>query len=92
MEAIQIYYVQNTLVLRQRHSELVIIPAHVENLKKLENPKDFSQYFLEHALVNRSARKLFLAWIRKDGGLWKKIYERLQSPADDAQGEEPKEA
>lgn len=83
MSHVQIYYMQNTLVLREKHSELVIIPQHVENLKKLDNPKDFSQYFLEHALVNRSARKLFVAWLRKNSGLWKEIYEKLKSEKED---------
>ena len=79
MDGIQIYFLQNTLVLRHKHSELVIIPQHVDNLKKLENPKDFSQYFLDHALVNRSARKLFVAWLRKDAGIWKRIFQTINS-------------
>lgn len=83
MNAVQIFYVQNTLVLRQKHSELVIIPQHVDNLKTLEDPKAFSQYFLEQALVNRSARKLFTAWLKKDSGLWKKIYETLERGEDE---------
>lgn len=86
MSEIEIFYIQNTLIFRQKHSELIIIPQHVDNLKTLEDPKAFSQYFLEHALVNRSARKLFTAWLRKDSGLWKKTYEILRRGEDDLKG------
>lgn len=82
MASVQILYMHDTLVLRQKHSELVIVPQHVENLKKLKDPKAFSQYFLEHALVNRSARKLFIAWVRKDSSLWKKIYETINAKGE----------
>ncbi|MCX6131080.1 MAG: hypothetical protein NTX25_18740, partial [Proteobacteria bacterium] len=35
---------------------------------------EFADYFLKKAMVNRSARKLFEAWLRKDASLWRRIY------------------
>jgi hypothetical protein len=61
-------------VLRARGSELLILPHHVRKLKGMTKPKDFSTYFHGEALVNRPARKLFEAWLRKDAGLWSRIY------------------
>jgi len=77
MAYIQIIYTQGALLLRHKHSELVIIPQHVENLQKITDPKEFSKYFLDYALVNRPARKLFMAWVKKDSSLWKGIYENI---------------
>ena len=71
---VEIVPVQETLVLRARGSELLILPHHIRHLKGCEKPKDFSEYFRAEALVNRPARKLFEAWLRKDDSLWKRIY------------------
>ena len=84
MAFIQIIATQGAVILRHKHSELVILPQHVENLQKIKEPREFSQYFLEHALVNRPARKLFLAWVKKDSSLWKGIYGKVHNmPAND---------
>ena len=88
MTSIQIIFTQGALLLRHKHSELVIIPQHVENLQKITEPKKFSQYFLEYALVNRSARKLFIAWVKKDAGLWKGIYENIHNNKKEGENSE----
>lgn len=74
MLPVEILPVQETVVLRARGSELLILPHHVKNLKGLTKAKDFSQYFRDEALVNRPARKLFEAWLRKDHTLWQRLY------------------
>ena len=74
MLPVEILPVQETLVLRARGSELLILPHHIRALKDLEKPKDFSHYFRAEALVNRPARKLFEAWLRKDHTLWPRLY------------------
>lgn len=74
MLPVEILPVQETVVLRARGSELLILPQHVKNLKALTKSRDFSQYFRDEALVNRPARKLFEAWLRKDHTLWQRLY------------------
>ena len=74
MPLVEIVTVQNSLVLRARGSELLILPHHAKELKTLEKPKEFSGYFRQQALINRPARKLFEAWLRKDNDLWPRIY------------------
>lgn len=71
-----------TIVLRARGSELLILPQHIGQLKGLNNPKEFTGYFLSNALLNRPARKLFEAWLRKDKSLWQRIYKTIQSEMD----------
>lgn len=68
----------STLVLRARGSELLILPQHIGELKSAKNPKEFTNYFLTNALLNRPARKLFEAWLRKDKTLWQRIYRTIQ--------------
>jgi len=93
---VEIVPVQDTLVLRARGSELLILPHHVRHLKGCEKPKDFSEYFRAEALVNRPARKLFEAWLRKDDSLWKRIYicihkeMELKDESDTDDAESPK--
>lgn len=77
MLPVEILPVQETIVLRARGSELLILPHHVKKLKGLEKPRDFSQYFRAEALVNRPARKLFEAWLRKDHTLWPRLYQTV---------------
>lgn len=74
MLPVEILPVQESLVLRARGSELLILPHHVKSLKGLTKSRDFSEYFRAEALVNRPARKLFEAWLRKDHTLWQRIY------------------
>jgi len=76
---VEIHPIQDALVLRARGSELLILADHVAELKKLKSAGDFSKYFLDEALVNRPARKLFEAWLRKDGSLWARIYKSVQT-------------
>ena len=75
MASIQIVAVEEAVVLKDRSSELLILPDHVVFLKSFSKSKDFAKYFLEEALMNRSARKLYEAWLRKDKGLWRNLYE-----------------
>lgn len=89
MFPVEILPVQGTLVLRARGSELLILPVHVTELKQLREPKDFTSYFMKAALINRPARKLFEAWLRKDMGLWKRIYHTIgEMPEAEAASEE----
>ena len=74
---------QGSIVLRARSSELLILPQYVRDLKKLENPKEFSEYFLGNALVNRPARKLFTAWLRKDATVWPRLYKTVHEQIKD---------
>ena len=77
MAPVQLIMHEGILVLRARNSELVILAEHVSNLQKLTNIEAFSQYFLQEALLNRPARKLFQAWLRKDLSLWKRIFAEI---------------
>jgi outer membrane biosynthesis protein TonB len=70
--------IQDSLVLRARGSELLIMSHHVVELKGIKAPKEFGQYFLDKALINRPARKLFQAWLRKDNELWRKVFKAVQ--------------
>jgi hypothetical protein len=79
LSPVEIYPIQDAIVLRARGSELLILADHVTALKKLKAAGDFSKYFLNEALVNRPARKLFEAWLRKDGSLWARIYKSVQT-------------
>ncbi|MBI2603354.1 MAG: hypothetical protein HYW48_09895 [Deltaproteobacteria bacterium] len=76
---VEIYYEQNTMVLQARSSELLIIPTHVEKLQTLKDIKEFAEYFLSKALVNRPARKLFSSWLRKEPGLWERVFKRIHA-------------
>jgi hypothetical protein len=72
---VEIFAVEKNIVLRSYNSELLILPEHVEKLNKLKKPKEFSEYFLQSALLNRSARKLFSSWLRKDKTIWPRIFD-----------------
>jgi hypothetical protein len=72
------------LVLRARGSELLILTNHVAALRSRKEPRDFTTYFMGEALINRPARKLFEAWLRKDKGLWRRIYDTVQTQMTDA--------
>ena len=87
MLPVEIIPIHESLVLRARGSELLIIPIHVQELKTLKDPKSFSQYFTASALVNRPARKLFEAWVRKDPTVWKRLFATVHENAG-AQGSE----
>jgi MarR-like DNA-binding transcriptional regulator SgrR of sgrS sRNA len=72
--AVELYPIQNSLILRARGVELLILSHHIVELKARKDTKEFADYFLKQAMVNRSARKLFEAWLRKDTTLWRRIY------------------
>ncbi len=74
MQAVELYPIQNSLILRARGVELLVLSVHIEALKELKDTKPFAEYFLHTAMVNRSARKLFEAWLKKDSTLWRRIY------------------
>ena len=74
MQPVELYPIQNSLILRARGVELLVLSHHVQALKDKKETKEFSEYFLQKAMVNRSARKLFEAWLRKDTTLWRRIY------------------
>ena len=76
---VEIYYEQNTMALRARSSELLIIPLHVEKLQTLKDIKEFATYFRDKALVNRPARKLFSSWLRKEPGLWQRVFKTIHA-------------
>ncbi len=79
MLPVEIYPIQDAMVLRARGSELLILADHVAALKNLKSAGEFARYFMDEALVNRPARKLFEAWLRKDGSLWARIYKTVQT-------------
>jgi hypothetical protein len=74
---VEIVPLQDTVVLRARGSELLILPHHVVELKTKKTPRDFTTYFTGEALINRPARKLFEAWLRKDNTLWPRLYKTI---------------
>lgn len=84
MLPVEIQAIQGTLILRARGSELLITPNHVATLRDLKQPSEFTQYFLSDALINRPARKLFEAWLRKDNSLWQRLYNKVQKELEDA--------
>ena len=88
MQAVELYAIQNSLILRARGVELLILPVHVEALKGLKESKAFAEYFLQTAMVNRSARKLYEAWLKKDSTLWRRIYHSIMNDFN----EQPEEA
>ena len=78
MQPVEIFHNQGTIVLRARSSELLILPFHVKELQGLKKPQSFADYFKNQALVNRPARKLFEAWLKKDGTLWPRLFKTVQ--------------
>ncbi|MBC7532660.1 MAG: hypothetical protein H7318_13890 [Oligoflexus sp.] len=88
MQAVELYAIQNSLILRARGVELLILPVHVEALKGLKESKSFAEYFLQTAMVNRSARKLYEAWLKKDSTLWRRVYHSVMNDFN----EQPEEA
>ena len=82
MLPVEIMHTQGTVILRARSSELLILPNHVRELKGLSEARDFSEYFTREALVNRPARKLFEAWLRKDRTLWPRLFKVIHRDID----------
>lgn len=86
MQPVELYPIQNALVLRARGTELLVLPNHVDELKKLKETKDFANYFIQKAMVNRAARKLFEAWLRKDDTLWRRLYHSVMHDFEEKTG------
>ena len=76
---VELAYIQGTVILRARSSELLILKQHVKSLHSITQPVEFSKYFINQALVNRPARKLFEAWLRKDKTVWPRLFKLIQS-------------
>lgn len=74
MAKVSIRFIKSHLWLRSGNSELLITPEHIVQLHKRHDKKEFAEYFLRQALLNRPARKLFQSWTRKDAELWRNIY------------------
>ncbi len=89
---VELYPIQNSLVLRARGVELLILPNHINELKARKDTKEFAEYFLKKAMVNRSARKLFEAWLKKDTSLWRRIYHSVMHDFEEQSGEAQGEA
>jgi len=90
---VEIVPIQDSVVLRARGSELLILPHHVTELKGKKTPRDFTTYFTGEALINRPARKLFEAWLRKDNTLWPRLYKTIHEQMDgDKTADAPKAA
>jgi len=91
VQAVELYAIQNSLILRARGVELLVLPVHVEALKVLKDSKAFAEYFLQTAMVNRAARKLYEAWLKKDSTLWRRVYHSVMNdfnePAEEAAAE-----
>lgn len=78
MLPVEIMYSHGAVILRARNSELLILQQHVKALHSLKQPREFSQYFMQEALLNRPARKLFEAWLRKDKTVWPRLFKTVQ--------------
>jgi hypothetical protein len=76
---VELHPIHDALVLRKSGSELLILASHVSALKSRKTAKDFADYFMGEALVNRPARKLFENWLRKEGDLWRRIFQTVQT-------------
>ena len=87
MAIVEIYYTEGAVILRGKGSELLILPQYIAHLQTLREPKAFTEYFKMEALVNRPARKLFLAWERKDSSLWNRLYSTIHAHKEKKTGE-----
>lgn len=85
MQPVELYPIQNSLILRAGGTELLVLSHHVAELKVRKDTKEFAAYFLQKAMVNRSARKLFEAWLKKDSTLWRRIYHSVMHDFEENQ-------
>jgi len=72
-KAATLHWNQNNLFLVHGQSNLQITAEHVNQLRTQEDAEDFKTYFKTKALVNRSARRVFEAWEKKDALLLEKL-------------------
>jgi hypothetical protein len=75
--AVELQWNRNNLILKRGASTLVINPEHVQTLRTQDNQESFNDFFLNTALQNREARRVFQAWERKDSALLAKIYTEM---------------
>ena len=68
MTPVQLFLHEGVLLLRARNSEIVVLSEHVKELQSKNKIAEFTNYFLNSALVNRPARKLFQAWLQANMG------------------------
>ena len=87
MQPVELFPIQSSLVLRARGVELLVLSHHVDALKVRKDTKAFAEYFLQEAMVNRSARKLFEAWLKKDATLWRRIYHSVMHDFEEVKPE-----
>ena len=85
MNPVELIPIQGSLILRARGSELLIMPQYIASLQQASKPQDFSKIFMSEALINRPARKLFEAWLRKDKTLWNRLYNTIHKEMDKAE-------
>jgi len=85
VHTVEIVTLQDSVVLRARGSELLILPHHVKELKGKKVPRDFTAYFTDEALINRPARRLFEAWLRNDETLWPRLYKTIHDALETSQ-------
>jgi len=77
--AITLEWNRNNLILRRGASQILINAENVQSLRTQESEDSFVQFFRTTALQNREARRVFLAWERKDTELLNKIYKEMMS-------------
>ena len=82
MATVTILTISETIILKAQNSELLVLKEHVDALKQLNDHQKFCDYFLYTALLNRSARKLFESWLRKNPTLWERIYKEVHGQKD----------
>lgn len=80
---VEIHYIHNHLVMKARNSELVILPAHVSHLHNLKEYDEFQVYLEATALLNRTARKLYKSWCKKNPNLFKRIYKIIHENSNE---------
>ena len=90
LSPVEIHSSHGAVIMRARNSELLILQQHVTELREKRDPKEFSKYFLDTALVNRPARKLFQAWARKDQSVWPRLFRAIQESEPHEEGEAAK--
>ena len=75
--AVTIEWNRNNLIIRRGASQLLIDAQHVQDLRLQDSETSFNEVFRTKALQNREARRVFLAWERKDSELLAKIYKEV---------------
>ena len=77
--AVSLEWNQNNMILKRGESMLLIESDKINELRTRKDNAAFEEYFRTTALVNREARRVFLAWERKDAALMSKLYQEVLS-------------